>query len=61
MLVVATGVTQAPNDKEQIELMLTTLKAQVGVLEAVECLIADADRCRLLQREEHSGVSGGRH
>jgi len=27
-------VTQAPNDKEQMELMLATLKAQVGVLGA---------------------------
>ena len=41
MLVVATGVTQAPNDKEQIEPMLETLKAQAVVLGAVECLIAD--------------------
>lgn len=41
MLVVATGVTQAPNDKEQIEPMLETLKAQAVVLGAVERLIAD--------------------
>jgi transposase len=41
MLVVATGVTQAPNDKEQIEPMLQTLKAQTDVLGAVERLIAD--------------------
>ena len=41
MLVVATGVTQAPNDKEQIEPMLMTLKAQAEVLGSVDCLIAD--------------------
>lgn len=41
MLVVATGVTQAPNDKEQIEPMLETLKAQAKVLGVVERLIAD--------------------
>jgi transposase len=37
MLVVATGVSQAPNDKEQVEPMLATLKAQVDVLGTV-CL-----------------------
>jgi transposase len=42
MLVVATGVSQAPNDKEQVEPMLATLKAQVDVLGTVECLIADS-------------------
>jgi hypothetical protein len=52
MLVVATGVSQAPNDKEQVEPMLATLKAQVDVLGTVECLIADSG----LQREEHQGV-----
>ena len=41
MLVVATGVTQAPNDKEQVEPMLATLKAQAQKLGAVERLIAD--------------------
>lgn len=41
MLVVATGVTQAPNDKEQIEPMLATLKAQAQTLGIVDCLIAD--------------------
>ncbi len=41
MLVVATGVTQAPNDKEQIEPMLATLKAQAKTLGIVDCLIAD--------------------
>jgi hypothetical protein len=40
MLVVATGVTQAPNDKEQVTPMLETLKAQAEVLGAVERLIA---------------------
>ena len=45
MLVVATGVSQAPNDKEQVEPMLATLKAQAGVLGTVECLIADSGYC----------------
>jgi transposase len=41
MLVIASGVTQAPNDKEQVAPMLETLKAQTPVLGAVERLIAD--------------------
>ena len=41
MLVVATGVTQAPNDKEQVEPMLKTLDAQAETLGAVERLMAD--------------------
>jgi len=41
MLVVATGVTQAPNDKEQVEPMLSTLKAQSDRLGVVQSLIAD--------------------
>ena len=41
MLVIATGVTQAPNDKEQVEPMLETLAAQAETLGAVTCLIAD--------------------
>ena len=45
MLIVATGVTQAPNDKEQVEPMLATLKAQAEVLGAVDCLIADSGYC----------------
>lgn len=45
MLVVATGLTQAPNDKEQIEPMLETLKTQTEVLGAVERLIADTGFC----------------
>jgi hypothetical protein len=45
MLIVATGVTQAPNDKQQVEPMLATLKAQAEVLGAVECLIADSGYC----------------
>ena len=45
MLVVATGVTQAPNDKEQVEPMLATLNAQAGVLGAAEYLIADSGYC----------------
>ena len=42
MLVVATGVTQAPNDKEQVAPMLATLKVQAAVLGSVERLIADS-------------------
>jgi len=41
MLVLGTGVTQAPNDKEQITPMLGTLAAQAPTL-GVEQLIADA-------------------
>ena len=41
MLVVATGVTQATNDKEQVEPMLKTLDAQAETLGAVERLMAD--------------------
>ena len=42
MLVIGTGVTQAPNDKEQIEPMLQTLAAQKLTRGAVEQVIADA-------------------
>ena len=45
MLVVAVGVTQAPNDKEQVEPMLATLKAQAEVLGPVKNLIADSGFC----------------
>ena len=45
MLVVATGVTQAPNDKEQIEPMLETLAAQPETLGTVACLLADTGFC----------------
>jgi transposase len=41
MLVVASGVTQATNDKEQVEPMLKTLKAQAHTRGLVGCLIAD--------------------
>ena len=41
MLVVATGLTQAPNDKEQVAPMLETLEAQTEALGVVERLIAD--------------------
>ena len=44
MLVVATRVTQAPNDKQQVTPMLDTLMAQ-EMLGAVECLIADTGFC----------------
>lgn len=45
MLVVATNVTQAPNDKEQIAPMLAILKAQSDVLGTAETLIADTGFC----------------
>ena len=41
MLVVATGVTQAPNDKQQITPMLATLAAQPQTHQQVQYLIAD--------------------
>lgn len=41
LLVVGTGVTQAPNDKEQVEPMLATLQGQTATRGEVECLIAD--------------------
>ena len=45
MLVVATGVTQAPNDKEQVAPMLHTLQAQAAQLGTVKTLIADTGYC----------------
>ena len=45
MLVVATGVTQVPNDKEQIEPMLQTLQAQAPQLGTAKTLIADTGYC----------------
>ena len=45
MLVVATHVTQAPNDKEQVEPMLAILAAQSQTLGEVACLIADTGFC----------------
>ena len=45
MLVVATGLTPAPNDKEQVEPMLVTLQGQAEALGAVECPIADSGFC----------------
>ncbi|QLH49098.1 MAG: IS1182 family transposase [Candidatus Accumulibacter cognatus] len=41
LLVVAVGVTQAPNDKEQVEPMLATLQAQADGLGSVHGMIAD--------------------
>ena len=41
MLVVATGVTQATNDKQQVEPMLETLAAQSATQGKVTCMIAD--------------------
>lgn len=43
MLVVATGVTQAPNDKQQIEPMLATLAKQAVTQGKVDCLVGDTD------------------
>ena len=45
MLVVGAHVTQAPNDKEQVEPMLTVLEARAAVLGKADCLIADAGFC----------------
>ena len=45
MLVVATGVTQAPNDKEQVAPMLPTLQAQAEKLGTAQTLIADTGYC----------------
>ena len=45
MLIVATGVSQAPNDKELVEPMLATLQEQAAVLGAAQCLIADTGFC----------------
>ncbi len=42
MLVVATGLTQAPNDKEQIEPMLKTLEAQAPALGRVTRMNTDS-------------------
>jgi transposase len=45
MLVVAARVTQAPNDKEQVEPMLEVLATQAAVLGTAECMIADTGFC----------------
>ncbi|WP_407066732.1 IS1182 family transposase [Ferrovum sp.] len=45
MLVVATGVSQAPNDKEQVCPMLETLQVQAAVLGPIEALVADTGYC----------------
>ena len=41
MLVVATGLSQAPNDKEQVKPMLVTLQTRAGKVGEVKRLIAD--------------------
>ena len=45
MLVVATGLTQAPNDKQQVVSMIATLLRQAKVLGPVTTLIADTGYC----------------
>jgi transposase len=45
MLVVATGLTQAPNDKQQVTPMIKTLQDQEPLLGAVTTLIADTGFC----------------
>lgn len=45
MLVVATYVTQAPNDKEQVVPMLALMEAQSEVLGMPNCLLADTGYC----------------
>ena len=59
MRVVAVGVTQAPNDKEQVEPMLATLQAQAEVLGALACLIADTGFCseKNLKACEAAGIA----
>ena len=51
MLVIATGVTQAPNDKEQVKPMLEALAAPAQTLGKVDCLLG---RHGLLQRDERA-------
>jgi hypothetical protein len=45
MLVVATGLTQAPNDKEQVQPMIKVLQEQAPKLGEVKTLIADTGFC----------------
>ena len=45
MLVVATRVTQAPNDMEQVIPMLAVMKAQSTLLGQADCLLADTGFC----------------
>ena len=45
MLVVATGLTQAPNDKQQLEPMIKALQAQAPLLGNAETLIANTGYC----------------
>ena len=45
MLVVATTVTQAPNDKQQVQPMLKVLQAQEPKLGTVATLVADTGYC----------------
>ena len=45
MLVVATGLTQAPNDKQQVQPMIKTLQDQQERLGSVTTLIADTGFC----------------
>ena len=45
MLVVATGLTQAPNDKQQVAPMIKTLQAQAPLLGPATALIADTGYC----------------
>jgi transposase len=45
MLVVATGLTQAPNDKQQVAPMIKTLQAQAPLLGNAKALIADTGYC----------------
>jgi hypothetical protein len=68
LLVLATGLTQATNDKEQIEPMLATLQTQ-GQLEQVAQVIADAgyysekniDHCEAVNIEPLFAISRESH
>ena len=58
MLVVATTLTQAPNDKQQVEPMLKVLQEQAPKLGDVQTLIADTGYCseKNIKAWEQAGV-----
>jgi len=59
MLVVATTLTQAPNDKQQIEPMLSVLQEQASKLGKVQTLIADTGYCseNNIKACEHANIT----
>lgn len=58
MLVVATTLTQAPNDKQQVQPMLQVLQAQAAKLGDVKTLIAETGYCseNNVKACEHAGI-----